>query len=75
MIPLTFIYKYFRLRCVILMQRTFIGTKKSITKALKDNLSEHLGTIHYSIIFEHLKMLKSCKIQKYLSHLAMIGRG
>lgn len=46
------------------------GLQKSITEALKDNLSEHLVTGHNSNIFEHLKMLISCKIQKHLSHLA-----
>lgn len=62
------------LDCVISMQRKFIGTK-SLTEALKDNLSEHLGTTHNGNIFELLKMLKSCKIQKYLSHLAVTGMG
>lgn len=45
------------------------GLQKSITEALKEYLSEHLGTRHNSNIFEHLKMLISCKIRKYSSHL------
>lgn len=62
------------LDCVISMQRKFIGTK-SLTEALKDNLSEHLGTTRNSNIFEHLKMLKSSKRQKYVFHLAVTGMG
>lgn len=46
------------------------GLQERITEALKDKLAEHLGTRHNSNIFEHLKMLISCKTQKYPSHLS-----
>lgn len=49
------------------------GLQKSRTKALKDHLSKHLGTTLNIYVFEHLKMLISCKMQKYFSHLAATG--